>query len=144
MLGVFLLVGLIPLTVVMFFPERVDWFGGPRPWYALPLVLALVVVALAFVVRAIGALHPVSVDGQRVFVGKWLGETAYPLSAVRSVHVDRDTHLGGQSPFVVELVHEGGRETVSFLVAEVFDRGDVARLLGVSTEGDAHETEARP
>jgi hypothetical protein len=135
--GIFVLVGLIPLTVVTFFPERFEWFGGPRPWYAPLVVLAFVVAVVAFVVRAIGSLHPVSVDGRNVFVDTWLGETSYPLSAVRSVRVDRERRIGGQNPLVVDLVHEGGPETVSFLIVEELDRGDVARLLGVSSSGDS-------
>jgi len=143
MVALFGLVGLIPLTVITFFPARFDWFGGPRPWYAPLIVLVFVIAVLAFVVRVIGSRHPVSVDGGHIFVYRWLGEATYPLEAVRAVRIDRETSIGGQSPVVIELDDEGAHETVSFLLSEDLDQDDLGRLLGIPVS-DPHASLRAP
>lgn len=118
--------------------DSVDWLGGPAPAYVRLLMVVGICTALVFAYRILGRLRPVAVGGGYVYVSRWIGEEAFPLSEVTALYIDRNSSIGGQSPIRIEFGQAGRRTRYAFLLAERLDIEDVEELTGLAV-GDVSE-----
>jgi len=127
------LVGPLAWLTALLLIGRVDWNGGPAPWFVRCIALAGL-AAVAVLVRAVvGSLKRVRADGEAVYVSNYFQpDEAIPRAQIASLLEHPRVKIGGERPIKVELREEwAGLRSFSFFLARGLTYEDVEESLGL-------------
>ena len=128
-----LIVGPVAYFTVLMMIGRVDWNGGPAPWFVRWITLAGLAAVVVLVRAVVGSLKRVRADGEAIYVSNYFqADQAIPRVQIARVLENQRVKVGGERPIKVELREEwAGVRSFSFFLARGLTYEDVEEHVGL-------------